>query len=78
MLSSRAQNERVETITLNVWLEAVWQDPLLVWDASQAKVSRLHLPAGTIWLPELVFIGMYVLCELSQQASIPRDKQLSV
>lgn len=53
-----AQNERVETITLNVWLEVHWQDPMLKWDAEIAGVKKLLVPAGDIWLPDLSFDSM--------------------
>ncbi|XP_036767903.2 acetylcholine receptor subunit delta isoform X1 [Manis pentadactyla] len=44
-----------ETLTTNVWIEHVWIDSRLQWDAEDfGNITVLRLPPDMLWLPEIV------------------------
>lgn len=48
-------NEKEETLTVNAWLNFLWQDTNLRWDPLQyGGVQDLRHPYGTIWNPDII------------------------
>ncbi|XP_023240043.1 acetylcholine receptor subunit alpha-like 1 [Centruroides sculpturatus] len=48
-------NLKNQIMTTNVWVEQEWNDYKLRWDPDEyGGVSKLHVPAEQIWLPDIV------------------------
>ncbi|XP_067124190.1 acetylcholine receptor subunit alpha-like 1 [Centruroides vittatus] len=48
-------NLKHQIMTTNVWVEQEWNDYKLRWDPEEyGGVSKLHVPAEQIWLPDIV------------------------
>lgn len=49
------QNLKSQIMTTNMWVEQEWNDYKLRWDPEEyGGVSKLHVPAEQIWLPDIV------------------------
>ncbi|XP_046847523.1 acetylcholine receptor subunit alpha-type acr-16-like isoform X3 [Xenia sp. Carnegie-2017] len=47
-------NDKIEVLTLNVWLRQVWNDHRLTWNSSDyAGIKQLHVDSKKIWVPDL-------------------------
>lgn len=48
-------------MSTNMWVEQEWVDYKLSWDPDEYNgVTKLHLPAEDIWLPDIVLYNKYV------------------
>lgn len=55
VLTIYLQNLKSQIMTTNMWVEQEWNDYKLRWDPEEyGGVSKLHVPAEQIWLPDIV------------------------
>ncbi|XP_030043823.1 acetylcholine receptor subunit epsilon isoform X2 [Microcaecilia unicolor] len=48
-------NEKMETLTTNVWLEITWIDYRLTWNLSAYdNIDKIRVPFDNVWLPDIV------------------------
>uniref|UniRef100_A0A8C9WDT0 Acetylcholine receptor subunit epsilon n=1 Tax=Scleropages formosus TaxID=113540 RepID=A0A8C9WDT0_SCLFO len=48
-------NEKVETLTTNVWIEITWNDYRLAWNTSEYYgIDVVRVPYNIVWLPDIV------------------------
>ncbi|KAL4659939.1 acetylcholine receptor subunit epsilon [Arapaima gigas] len=48
-------NEKVETLTTNVWIEIQWKDYRLAWNESEYHgIDVIRVPYNMVWLPDIV------------------------
>jgi hypothetical protein len=60
-------------MSTNMWVEQEWYDYKLRWEPDEYNgVTKLHLPAEDIWLPDIVLYNKYVLlpCVTWEQLTI--------
>ena len=49
-------DEPTQQLMIDVWVETIWRDCRLTWNASQFdNISEISLPSSVIWYPQLIF-----------------------
>lgn len=58
------QNEKMQIMKSNVWLQLTWKDYQLQWDSnSYGGINVLMLPPDKVWKPDIALFNTYLLFE---------------